>query len=150
MNMNAPVSGIMSTELYTLSPVDSLAKVKELFEAHNIHHLPVVQLGKIVGIISKADFNKVLHGSRLTPEAAKLDDIILNNYTCESIMTDRLAKISPNDKIGVAAEIFLDNLIHALPVVDAEGLLVGLVTTYDIIHFCFHDAYPRQDIAELS
>jgi acetoin utilization protein AcuB len=150
MNMNAPVSGIMTTELYTLTPSDPLTKVKELFEAHNIHHIPVVQLNKAVGIISKADFNKVLHGSRLTPEAAKLDDIMLRNYTCESLMSDHLAKISPNDKIGVAAEIFLDNLIHALPVVDAEGYLVGLVTTYDVIRYAFRDAYPRQDIADLS
>lgn len=150
MNMNAPVSGIMATKLHTLTPSDSLTKVKELFDAHNIHHIPVVQLNKAVGIISKADFNKVLHGSRLMPDAAKLDDITLRNYTCESIMSEHLAKISPNDKIGVAAEIFLDNLIHALPVVDAEGYLVGLVTTYDVLRYCFHEAYPNQKVDKLS
>lgn len=150
MNMNSPVSEIMATNLYAVSPSDLLEKVRDLFDAHNIHHIPVVQFKKLVGMISKTDFNRVLHGSRLNPAAAELDDAVLKNYRCDALMSPHLAKLSPSDKIGVAAEIFLDNLIHALPVVDEAGDLVGLVTTYDIIRYCFRQAYPNQEIDKLS
>jgi acetoin utilization protein AcuB len=150
MNMNSPVSSIMATDIYTVSPTDTLDKVNDIFNAHQIHHVPVVQFKKLVGIISKADFNKVLHGSRINPSASELDEVVLKAYNAETIMSDHLAKILPEDKIGVAAEIFLDNKIHALPVINDAGDLVGIVTTYDIIRYCFQQAYPNQELESLK
>lgn len=45
-------------------------------------------------------------------------------------------KLEPEDKIGTAAELFLDNRFHALPVV-SDGYLVGLVTTFDVLRYEF-------------
>ncbi|HQU60501.1 MAG TPA: CBS domain-containing protein, partial [Saprospiraceae bacterium] len=44
-----------------------------------------------------------------------------------------LAKLNPNARINVALEIFMENRFHAVPVVEENGELVGIVTTFDII-----------------
>ncbi|MBK8669766.1 MAG: CBS domain-containing protein [Saprospiraceae bacterium] len=67
-------------------------------------------------------------------EVEKLeDDVRLNNYTAKDIMTKKLAKMDPDDKINIALEVFKENLFHAIPVVKDEKI-VGIVTTFDIIN----------------
>lgn len=56
MNLKNPVSDIMTRELVTLTPEDDLFMVKELFENHSIHHIPVVHFRNLVGLVSKSDF----------------------------------------------------------------------------------------------
>ena len=56
----------------------------------------------------------------------------MNNFTVKDIMTKRLAKLEPTDKINVALEVFKENLFHALPVVEGDKI-VGIVSTFDII-----------------
>ena len=132
MDLRAPVSTIMSTELITVSPKDSLREVKSIFEKHRIHHIPVVRFQTMVGLISKTDFFHFLRGFRKNKYDELLEESRLNNYTVEEIMTTGIAKLEPNDRINVALEVFKENLFHAIPVVEGDKL-VGIVTTFDII-----------------
>lgn len=133
MNKFAPVSSIMSTRLVTVSPKDSLKTVQEAFADNHIHHLPVVHLRKIVGIISKQDFVHFMGAMYRFPESAPLNESRLEHALAEEIMTTRLGKLEPTDRINVAIDIFLKNLFHALPVVEADGELVGIITPFDIL-----------------
>lgn len=146
--MNAPVSGLMSKKLQTVLPSDSLAAVHEIFKTHNIHHIPVVKGLNLVGLISKTDYLRAFHSSRLEDavKAAQADAEMLAKYRVEDLMTKHVVKVSDDDKIGVAAEIFLENYIHAVPVVNANQELVGIITSYDVIYACFKVAYPTQEI----
>jgi acetoin utilization protein AcuB len=54
----------------------------------------------------------------------------------EDIMSTNPLSLEPEDTIGLAADIFKANALHALPVVD-EGELVGIVTTHDLLTFAF-------------
>ena len=132
MNLLKPVSTIMTTDLITVNPSDSMMRVKEIFDKHKIHHIPVVDYKKIVGIISQTDFLLFHRGysnkemDRFTNEAR------LRAYKVEEIMTKGLAKVSSTDQIRTVLEVFRLNRFHALPVVNGEEL-VGLVTTFDII-----------------
>lgn len=132
MNILNPVKTIMSTKLITVNPMDKLTSVKEVFETHNIHHIPVVRFRKIVGIISKSDFLHFLRGFRKTEEDRFVDNARLRVYHAEDIMTKNLAKVEPNDRINVALDIFLKNRFHAIPVVQDDEL-IGIVTTFDVI-----------------
>ena len=133
MDILAPVSTIMTEKLYTVNPKDKLSVVKEIFDAHKIHHLPVVRYKTIVGILSKSDLLFFLKGASYdNGYEDMLNEARLNNYTAEEIMTTGMAKVSSNERIGVAIEVFKENLFHAIPVVD-EDELVGILTTYDII-----------------
>ena len=130
MNLLAPVSTIMATQLTTVSPNDSLQIVKEIFDAKSFHHIPVVEGLKLVGIISKQDFLYFLHGFLSSGEVMGTD--ALKSETTRKIMTTGLAKLEATTRINVALEVFKENLFHALPVVDGDEL-VGIITTYDII-----------------
>jgi len=132
MNVLAPIKTIMTSELITVNPGDKLTAVKEIFEQHNIHHVPVVRFRELVGIISKTDFMYFLRGFSRNEEDRFVNYARLRAYTAEDIMTTGLAKLGPEDRINVALEMFMVNRFHAIPVIDNQEL-VGIVTTFDII-----------------
>lgn len=150
--MNRPVSDIMSTKLYTVIPTDGLDKVQQIFDEHNIHHIPVVRYTELVGMISKTDFNKAIHGARVhNPALAESENkSLLEKGKVEDLMTKGVARVEETDKIGVAAEIFLENYFHAVPVVGKDGDLKGIVTTYDLVKAFFKVAYPTQELKDLA
>lgn len=133
MNILAPVSTLMTTDLITVNPGDKLSEVKEIFDNNNIHHIPVVRFRKLVGIISKSDLLSFLKGMRNDSTTKVINNTRLNNYTAEAIMTRGVAKLEPDDRINVALDIFKINKFHALPVID-KGNLVGILTTYDLLN----------------
>ena len=57
--MNEAVSSLMTTDLITLSPNDSLEKTREIFVSHKIHHLPIVEGDAIVGLVTTWDLWKI-------------------------------------------------------------------------------------------
>ena len=134
MNIFAPISSLMTghKQLVTVNPEDSLMHVKEIFETHHFHHIPVVRFHEIVGIISKSDFEHFLGGAILYQSDRLLRENRLKREKAEEIMTTRMGKVESTDRINVALEIFNLNRFHALPVVDNDEL-VGIITTYDIL-----------------
>ena len=134
MNVFAPISSLMTDHkhLVTVGPEESLFKVKEIFDTHKFHHIPVVRFREIVGIVSRTDFDHFIGGAYKFDEDRFVNDLRLKRATAEEIMTTRLGKIAPDDRINVALEIFIINRFHALPVVE-EGELVGIITPFDIV-----------------
>lgn len=134
MNIFAPISSLMTDkkQLITIGPDESLLKVKEIFESHNFHHLPVVRFREIVGMISRTDFEHFMGGSSHFEEDRFVNNLRLERTKVSEIMITRLGKVAPDDRINVALEIFLINRFHALPVVE-NGDLVGILTPFDIM-----------------
>jgi CBS domain-containing protein len=134
--MNEPISSIMKTELITVTPEDSLDAVRSIFLSRNIHHLPVVDKNyHLVGIVTTHDTYRL---------NLKFEDY--GKLTVGEVMIRKVAKLTPEEKIGVAAELFLLNRFHATPIVNNSNKLVGLVTDFDILRYSFKKAYPTQDI----
>jgi len=119
----------MTRNLITVSPEDTLQTIQEIFTESRIHHIPVVSKRKLVGIISDKDFNAELSNFSTEREFHYKKQ----NFRAKDIMTTKLAKLDDYDRINVAIEVFKKNYFHSLPVVDAEGNLVGIVTTHDLI-----------------
>ena len=141
MNPYAPVSDIMVTDLITVSPREKMSIVEKIFKEKRIHHLPVVETdGSLVGIISKTDYLKMNQVFTLNKDT---DDYsaMLESYTAADIMTKGIAKLEATDRIDVVARIFKENLFHAVPIVNDNGRLIGIVTTYDVINYCFQEAW---------
>lgn len=130
--MNEKVTTIMTPSPVTVGPSASLDEVKNIFMARRIHHLPVVRRGELIGLVTTYD---------LWQQDENFKDY--GTITVQEVMTTRLAKISPSDKVGTAAELFLNKNIHALPVVDEDGQLLGIVTSFDILRYSFRKEYPR-------
>lgn len=135
------VDKIMTTEVITIEPEDTMDKVKKVFDRHNIHHIPIVEEAKVVGIISKTDYLKLLHGFTLfkTQKSDNYNDAIMRSLLVREVMTKQVAKLNPDDSIETAAGFFRENLFHALPVVNKAGRLVGIVTTYDLLNYAYNE-----------
>jgi len=132
--MNEPISSIMSTNLITVNKEDSLETVADIFRARRIHHLPVVEEGMLVGLVTTFDLFK-LGKDKSEYSSVKVADI----------MTSKLATLEPGAKVGTACEIFLENLFHALPVAE-NGKLLGIVTSFDVLKYMHMKEYPNQEI----
>ena len=134
MNIFAPISSIMTDHkhLVTVDPEEPLSKVKEIFDNHKFHHIPVVHFREIVGIISRTDFEHFMGGASHFEEDKYVNQLRLERSQAKDIMIKRLGKVSSDDRINVALEVFLVNRFHALPVVD-DGELVGMLTPFDIM-----------------
>lgn len=130
--MNEPISKIMTRNVVTVNPEDKLTAVRDILFHKRIHHIPVVSGKKLVGIITSYDLVKLGKGHE------EYDQI-----TCKDIMTTKIGTLGPNEKIGAAAEVFLENLIHGLPIVNEANELVGIITTHDVLKYEFLKEYPN-------
>ncbi len=134
LNLQNPVSSIMTTKLFTVNPHYELQKGRAIFAKHNIHHIPVVEGEKLLGIISKADFLAATTlFSKIKRELQEDEDLFLTTHVAEEIMTRGLAKVEPTYPISVVVHLFTINFFHALPVTDDDGNLLGIVTPLDIL-----------------
>lgn len=132
MNLLAPIKTIMSDKLITISENDPLSKVDEIFIENKIHHIPVTDKGKLIGMISRSDFLFFKRGFNDNDMDDRLEKLRLKSHTVGEIMTKHLAMMDSDQKINVALEVFKENLFHAIPI-NEGGRLVGIVTTFDII-----------------
>ncbi len=130
--MNEPISTIMTRDVITVRPEDSLTVVKNLLIDKHLHHLPVVDGTKLVGIVTSYDLLKL---------GISFDQYASLKVT--DVMTKRIATLSANNKIGAAAEVFLENLFHGIPIVDEDRNLVGIITTHDVLKYEFFKEYPK-------
>lgn len=130
--MNEPLSSIMTRNVVTATPSDSLSVARDIFMHNRVHHLPIVEGRKLVGILTTYDLFK-FQGRNGSYESTLIGDI----------MTTHLATLEPEDKVGSAAELFLENLFHAVPVVK-DGDLEGIVTSFDVLKYEFRKEYPTQ------
>ncbi len=129
MNLLAPISSIMTTDLMTVSPEDTLQTIQEIFDTTQINHLPVVSKRKLVGLISSKDFQRQL-GKRNDSRQWHYEK---DHIRAKDFMTSKLAKLNEYDRLDLAIDLFKRNRFHSLPVVDSQDNLVGIVTTHDVI-----------------
>jgi len=115
----------MKRDLVTVQPEASLSEAARLLKANRIHHLPVVEGDRLVGIVTDTDLrNAMLPGG--PGEAGG------GPRTVEKIMTRKVVTLSPEDTIDDAMLILSRNRFGALPVVDG-GRLVGIVAKTDVL-----------------
>ena len=134
MNIQAPIATIMSTDLMMVQSDDKVVIVRDIMEANGIHHVPVVNFNKLVGLISKSDLLHFLKGMNYNSYQDLMNDVRLKNYIAAEIMTEDLECLQPEDSIEKAIELFQKNRFHAIPIVKGDNELIGILTTFDIIN----------------
>lgn len=133
MKKREPVSRIMTKDVISVAENDKLDEVVTIFRKKGIRHLPVKKGGKITGMISRNDINRLTFGA-LFDNQEGADDAILQMLTIPQVMTADLRTVSSDTAIREVAEIFSTAEYHSLPVVDNEELK-GIVTTTDVIKY---------------
>lgn len=124
------VADAMSEPVITVAPTDSLLDAVSLMVDHEIRHLPVVEDGAIVGILSDRDVRAIAGDPERFLASGDTGARLLN---VRDAMT-RTAITVPFDRPlrQLAAEL-ADDRIGALPVVDADGKLVGILSYVDAL-----------------
>jgi len=135
MKKRESIQHIMATEPLVLHLNEGLSQAEKLFKEHHIRHLPVVSGDKIVGILSITDLARISFVDSYDPNNFTIDSSVYSLFTLEQIMVRKPKCIQVTATIKEVAETFLDAEFHALPVVDANEKLVGIVTTTDLIKY---------------
>lgn len=134
MNINLPVSEIMTRNILRLKLSDELSTAESLFKKNHIRHLPVVDQGHIVGMVSLNDLLRISFADAVDEERDDVETSVYNMFTVEQVMTKKVVSVTSSTTIKEVADLFLTNDFHALPVVDDDNL-VGIVTTTDVIRY---------------
>ncbi|MBI4595198.1 MAG: CBS domain-containing protein [Candidatus Tectomicrobia bacterium] len=126
------IDQIMTRKTITVGMDDDVRKVKDLFEKHRFHHLLVIEQGRLVGVISDRDLLR-----NVSPFIGKLSersqDMSTLNRRVHQIMRRKLVTISSTMKVEEAAQVMLEQRVSCLPVVMADGHVVGVVTWRDLL-----------------
>ena len=125
------IGRVMTTNPAALESGATIEQALSLFESEDLHHLPVVDDGKLAGLISSADLMKcyLLDGGA---DAAK-------SASVRPIMVKHPVRLVSSATLRDAALILSAGGFHALPVVEEDATLVGIVTSSDLIeHLLLH------------
>lgn len=134
------IKDLMTSPVVTLHPSDKMEKAAEVFENKPFHHIPVVDdERKVVGIISRHDYYKILNTFTVfnTDNSRRSNETMLKALLTRDVMTKQLATINSKDSVEKAVGMFQENLFHALPVVNDQKQLEGIITTYDLLNYAF-------------
>ncbi|KXK39871.1 MAG: CBS domain-containing protein [Saprospiraceae bacterium] len=138
--LNMKVKELMTSDLHTVKQDTLLKEVKNIFDSERIHHIPVVNdNNEFVGIISSTDVMLLLDwGTKLElPSSMRKNNFLLTSNLAKDIMETNVIRVTPEDTIQRCVQIFRENYFRALPVVDKNDHLVGIITTYDLMVFAY-------------
>ncbi|MBN8281200.1 MAG: CBS domain-containing protein [Gammaproteobacteria bacterium] len=115
-----PIQRIMTTPAWVVGPDSTLEEAARLMARERLHHLPVVDGQRLAGILSASDLI-----GRDAPDAGQL--------RVGAVMQAQPLAISRTSTLQEAATRLAAGGIHALPVTDLEGRVLGIVTSTDLI-----------------
>jgi acetoin utilization protein AcuB len=125
------VENWMNPNVITVDADDSMLDATKILKENNIRHLPVLEKGKLVGVITDRDLKRASPSDATTLEAHELLYLIATIKVRE-IMTKNPITVPYNYTIEEAAEILLQARISGMPVVDKDGDVIGTITQTDL------------------
>ncbi|MBI4012591.1 MAG: CBS domain-containing protein [Candidatus Rokubacteria bacterium] len=118
--MALSIRDVMSTDLVTVRPAESVRRAYEIMRDRRIRHLLVTEYGRLVGILSDRDLRPILLSPGLT------------GASVAEVMSETPTTIAPGASVEDAASLLVVRKIGCLPVVEEERL-VGIVTETDLL-----------------
>ena len=134
------VSQVMTTEVVTIGPDESLDEAIRLFDSNEFRHLPVVQRDALVSLISERDVS-LATGWRTTAERKALG--LRGPESVRDIMRERVVTLTPNHPVEAAASMMVGKRVGAIPILEGNRF-VGLVTTRDLLS-AFRQRNPQAE-----
>jgi CBS domain-containing protein len=146
------VKDIMTTEVVIAHPDTSVNLVARLMAGRDISGVPVVDEGRVVGIVTELDL--IVRNTRLEPPAffnildaripletpgqfrERLQHML--GTLAQDVMTEKVVTIGPDEEMETLAELMVKRRVNPVPVVDNERL-VGIVSRSDIVRMMARD-----------
>ncbi|MEY2340501.1 CBS domain-containing protein [Acidithiobacillus sp. IBUN Pt1247-S3] len=143
------ISGLMTTNVVSVQESDGVEEVGKKMLAAGHHSLPVVDgSSRVTGIITERDLIDAHRQVHLPTVISILDSVIpisgMHEYTeelrkvtavdAQGLATKRHLQLArPEESVDAVADRMFEHHLHALPVVDADGKLLGMVSRSDIL-----------------
>lgn len=128
----------MSRPLVSVPMDATLEHVRTLLEAHHIHHVVVVENGRLMGIISDRDLLRHLSpflGHEFNERGQDLNTL---SRRAHQSMTRKVKTATAETDVTDAAMLMLRHRVGCLPVTDENGRLRGIVTWRDMVRYAFN------------
>ena len=125
------VRDVMQSKLVTVEPATTLPQAMRLAAERRIRHLPVIDGGELVGIVSDRDLKRAMASPATSLSAHELN-YLLDRLTVAEIMTRTVITIGPGFPVEEAARLMVQEKISGLPVMEGARL-VGIVTETDLL-----------------
>ncbi len=136
MTRRQTVADIMQREVATLDAGDRLDLADDIMRLGRVRHMPVLEDGRAVGVVSNRD----LLAASLS-KALEFDDsqrrTFMRSIEVREVMTADLVTVEPETPLRAAAATLLQKQIGCLVVVGDDDVLVGLVTETDLLRAAF-------------
>ncbi|HYV46908.1 MAG TPA: CBS domain-containing protein [Myxococcaceae bacterium] len=128
---------MMSRDPVAARMTDSLSTAVKLFQTHSVHHLPVVERGKLVGLVTREDC------LRARVNGAHAGTVL------KDLMTHPVLTVTPETPLRATLDRLLERRFGCLPVVEADGALVGIITSTDFARMSRHhiDELDAEELA---
>ncbi len=122
------IDAIMSTDLVTLPPDATLAEARDVIQTHRIHHIPITDDGRLVGLVTMTDVLAATDSFLRDPDnRLHADEIFVRD-----VMVTDIATIDEHASLRQAALFIEKHKIGCLPIVTA-GELRGIITDTDFV-----------------
>jgi CBS domain-containing protein len=125
------VKEMMSTDVVVVGRNDDLSQVEDLMVSNKLRHVPVVENGELVAIVSQRDLFKAMLSSTMG-YGEKAQKAYLRSVRVKEMMTYPVVTVTPDTSVGEAADLMVHKGIGCLPVVEGTQL-VGVVTKTDLL-----------------
>jgi len=131
----------MKKNIVTVTPSASLGEAHGLMREHTVRQIPVVsEEGVLRGIVSDRDIRAAVLPAGLVPGfTAEAAEKFMKDTPVERVMTRKVVTATLTDTLEDAIVLLHDFRMNALPVVDAAGKVVGIITRTDVLE-AFIDA----------
>lgn len=130
--MNELVQTHMTKDVVTLNPDSTLGEARDILIGRHIHHIPILEGKKLVGMVTSWDIFKL---------GKSADEY--KTMKVSEVMTRKVATLDPDQHLGAVADVLTRHLFHAVPIVNDDHELLGIVTSTDIIRYEHTKEYPE-------
>jgi len=136
------VKDYMRSPVYIIEKNEPIQRARNLMFKYDIGRLPVMDDGKLVGIVTKYDITNRL--SQAAPEWRRRP---IDNIPIQLVMTENPITIYPDATMPQAAVLMKENEISGLPV-ERDGEIMGMISSRDMIKY-FVDQGPKDKVGDL-
>lgn len=128
------IDKIMVKDVVSIDRYTRFSDLRKILEHYDFHHLPVIDDGnRLIGMVSATDILKhSLSASFFAPSEVN-ESFLDRNISVNTIMQTQMVTVPPTTEIHEAAKILYHSKFNCLPVVDDDNLLMGIVTTKDLV-----------------
>jgi acetoin utilization protein AcuB len=139
------VSEWMTSNVITTRRNTSISSAHQIMRENNVRRLPVVEDGKLIGIITIGDVREASPSDATTLSIWELN-YLWAQLTVEKVMRRNVYAVRPGSLMLDAAELMLEHKVSGLPVLNENNELVGIITESDIFRMLVRTRAPKVSV----